>query len=366
MCLKQEPPLLHVPLKRCHSEILQQKQQHYHQTSLSPQSLSQGFSTMGEEEKKPEESKVEEKKPEEGKKEEEKKEVKEEAKKPEKVVEEKKTEESKEEESAPPEIVLKVFMHCEGCARKVRRSLKGFPGVDDVITDCKSHKVVVKGEKADPLKVLERVQRKSHRQVELLSPIPKPPVEEEKKPEEKEKPKPEEKKEEPQVITVVLKVHMHCEACAQEIKRRIERMKGVESAEPDLKNSQVSVKGVFESGKLVEYVYKRTGKQAVIVKQEAEKKEEEAKEGKEEKKAEEGEKDEKGSGEGEEKKEKKEGEGDGKGGETVGEETKVVELKKNEYYYNPPRYGMEFYAYPGPQYPPQIFSDENPNACSVM
>lgn len=69
-------------------------------------------------------------------------------------------------------------------------------GVEDVVTDCKSHKVVVKGEKADPLKVLERVQRKSHRQVELLSPIPKSPPEEEKTPEEKEKPKPEEKKEE--------------------------------------------------------------------------------------------------------------------------------------------------------------------------
>lgn len=132
-----------------------------------------------------------------------------------------------------------------------------------MLTDCKTHKVVVKGEKADPLKVLERIQKKSHRQVELLSPIPKPPAaaaEEPKKPEEKEAVKAEEKKEEvylfstylvfislslfvfnvkviyangflylfvqPQVITVVLKVHMHCEACAQEIKRRIQKMKG--------------------------------------------------------------------------------------------------------------------------------------------
>lgn len=70
-----------------------------------------------------------------------------------------------------------------------------FAGVEDVQTDCKAHKVVVKGKNADPLKVLERVQRKSHRKVELLTPIPKPPVVE-KKPEEKEKPKPEEKKEE--------------------------------------------------------------------------------------------------------------------------------------------------------------------------
>lgn len=59
----------------------------------------------------------------------------------------------------------------------------------------------MKGEKADPLKVLERLQKKSHRKVELLSPIPKPPTEEEKKPqEEQEKPKPEEKKEEVHLI----------------------------------------------------------------------------------------------------------------------------------------------------------------------
>ena len=301
---------------------------------------------MGQEEEKSQENKVEEKKVEE----EEKKE------------EEKKSDEKKfKEKSAPPEIVLKVFMHCEGCARKVRRSLKGFPGVEDILTDCKSHKVVVKGEKADPLKVLERVQRKSHRKVELLSPIPKPPTEEEKKPqEEQEKPKPEEKKEEPRVITVVLKVHMHCEACAQEIKRRIEKMKGVESAEADLKKSEVSVKGVFETAKLVEHVYKRTGKHAVIVKQEAEKKEEEKKAEEEVEK-----KMEKGSGEGEENKEKKEG---GEGEAKAEEASTVLEVKKSEYYYNPPpRYGgMEFYAYSGPAYPPQIFSDENPNACSVM
>lgn len=150
----------------------------------------------------------------------------------------------------------------------------------------------------------------------------------------------------------------------------------MESASPDLKTSQVSVKGVFEAGKLVEYVHKRTGKQAVIVKQEVEKKAEAKEAAKEEKKAEEGggggDKDQKGSGgEGEDQnKEKKEGEGgEAKPAETGSAEEsndKVVELKRNEYYYNPPRYGIEYYAYPGPAYPPQIFSDENPNACTVM
>lgn len=38
---------------------------------------------------------------------------------------------AKEQDPAPPppqEVVLKVHMHCEGCARKVRRCLKGFDG----------------------------------------------------------------------------------------------------------------------------------------------------------------------------------------------------------------------------------------------
>lgn len=61
----------------------------------------------------------------------------------------------------------------------------------------------MKGEKADPVKVLQRVQRKSHRQVDLLSPIPKPPADEPKA-EEKEIPKPEEKKEEVSLLFIII------------------------------------------------------------------------------------------------------------------------------------------------------------------
>uniref|UniRef100_A0A1J3HN70 Heavy metal-associated isoprenylated plant protein 26 n=2 Tax=Noccaea caerulescens TaxID=107243 RepID=A0A1J3HN70_NOCCA len=279
--------------------------------------------------------------------------------------EDKKPEEEKEKEKKkePQEIVLKIFMHCEGCAKKIHRCLKGFEGVEDVTTDCKTSKVVVKGEKADPLKVLQRLQKKSHRQVELLSPIPEPkPVsdEPEKKEKEKEKPKPQEKKEE--VVTVVLSVHMHCEACAMEIQKRIMRMKGVESVEPDYKASQVSVKGVFTPEKLVEYVYKKVGKHAAVVKQDpppnppAKEKETKEKDGKKK--------------EEEQPKEGKEAKEDGGGvakpvaggaGAAAEEGNKVVDLKKNEYQYQPPRYPVEMFAYP-----PQIFSDENPNACTIM
>lgn len=261
-------------------------------------------------------------------------------------------------------------MHCESCARKVRRSLKDFPGVEEVITDCKSHTVVVKGEKAEPLKVLERVQKKSHRKVELLTPIPIPPEEE--KPAEEEKAAPEEeKKDEPQIVIAVLKVHMHCEACAEEIKKRILKMNGVELVETDLKNSEVSVKGVYDPAMLVEYVYKRIGKHAVIMKEEKVDEEAKAEEEKKEEKVEEV----------AEKKEEGEGEAKPQEEEKEAEETNVEEeMKKYQYYYNPsmnlyaypeigyPAYPAAYYqAYPPPPAPaPQMFSDENPNACSVM
>ena len=48
--------------------------------------------------------------------------------------------------------------------------------------DSKASKVVVKGKAADPMKVCERLQKKSGKKVELISPLPKPP--EEKKEEE--------------------------------------------------------------------------------------------------------------------------------------------------------------------------------------
>lgn len=306
----------------------------------------------------------------------------------------------------PQDIVLSVFMHCEGCARKVRRCLKGFEGVESVDTDCRTHKVVVKGEKADPVKVLGRLQRKSHRRVELISPIPEPPAP---IPEPVQEPKTEDPKPQPQILTtVVLKVHMHCEACAQEIKRRIHRMKGVESVDPDLKSSQVTVKGAIDPAALVAYVHRRTGKHAAIVKLEPEitpeKNDSEvaAEEVKEEKKPDAGD-----EGESEKKVEEESkveekpaaaaaGEGEAEGADPapadpVAEEApKMVEVKKNEYHYYPQRYIMEMYpyappmigdmsyppphmvvdAYPAPvmgqAYPPQMFSDENPNACSVM
>ncbi|KAM0898768.1 hypothetical protein ACQ4PT_021727 [Festuca glaucescens] len=134
----------------------------------------------------------------------------EEQKEPEKK--EEAAEENKPEE--PQDIVLKVEMHCQGCVKKVEKSLLKFEGVENVTADSRSKTVVVKSRTADPAKVCERVQRKTKRRVELISPLPPPPPEEEKKEENPPPPPEEENKEEPpKAITVILKVQMHCDAC---------------------------------------------------------------------------------------------------------------------------------------------------------
>ncbi|KAF0930065.1 hypothetical protein E2562_027566 [Oryza meyeriana var. granulata] len=248
------------------------------------------------------------------------------------------TEEKKPDE--PQEIVLKVDMHCEGCAKKVEKSLLRFEGVENVKADSRSKRVVVKSRTVDPAKVCERVQRKTKRRVELISPLPPPPEEE--KNEETPPPPPEEKKEEPpKAITVILKVHMHCDACAQLLQKRISKIEGVESVETDLPNDQVIVKGVMNPAVLIDSIQRKTRRPAVIVEEEKppeeEKKqpEDEAKKPEEEKKA------------------------DG-----------VDEVKKYDIW-PPVQYYVEYvYPYPPPPSPAaalvsEEFSDENPNACGI-
>ncbi|RXH85777.1 hypothetical protein DVH24_014361 [Malus domestica] len=298
----------------------------------------------------------------------EEKKEKEEEKKEESKDEKKEEEKKEEKKEEPPEIVLKVDMHCEACARKVARALKGFEGVEDVTTDSKASKVVVKGKAADPIKVCERLQRKSGKKVELISPLPKPPVEKEEE-QVKEADK-EEKKEEviiskpafsvsltfflrklmkmtyylynstifcqpPAVVSVVLQVRMHCDACAQVLQKRIRKIQGVESVETDVGNNKVVVKGVMDPAKLSEDVYKKTRKQVSVVKEDEKKDEKKEDENKKEG-------------------EKKEGEEDKQG------EDNKVDIKRSDYW--PTKYYSEYSSYPHPQ----IFSDENPNACSVM
>ncbi|KAB2635065.1 copper transport protein CCH [Pyrus ussuriensis x Pyrus communis] len=220
------------------------------------------------------------------------------------------------------EIVLKVLMHCEGCQSKVSKCLRSFEGVEEVVVDYPNHKVTVKGKKADPLRVLERVQNKFSRNAELISPMPKPENKQKKEPEKKEVAP-------PQVKVVVLKTLMHCEGCAIDIKKYLEKIKGVLSVEANMESSRVRVRGIVEAAKLVEYIKKEFGKHAEIVKQE----------------------------QGEEKGQGKDKADNGK--DKVNNNKQRPEGGECVFQY-PPQYSTQHI------YPCQTFSDENPLACSTM
>ncbi|KAK4419243.1 Heavy metal-associated isoprenylated plant protein 5 [Sesamum alatum] len=329
----------------------------------------------------------------------------------------------------PTTVVLKLDLHCEGCAKKVRRAVSHFEGVEKVKADCAANKLTVTGN-ADPAWLRERVEYKTKKKVELLSPQPKKDAaggggdkkadekSSDKKAEEK---KAEDKKpKEPVVSTVVMKIRLHCDGCAHKIKRVIfKNIDGVNSVKTDLQKDLVTVTGTMDVKELIAYLKEKLRKDIEIVTPKkddggGDKKEKEGTGG--DKKEKEG---------GEKKEEKKEGGGDGgkkdaepkpaggggeggKAGEGAKLEVNQLEyrgLNPHTYYampmynqsYSNQDYGVQMYhhqgypnhgypnhGYPntgyvvryaqGPPPPPptymningQMFSDENPNGCSVM
>lgn len=289
--------------------------------------------------------------------------------------EEKKEEEPPQPPPPPPPFVLYVDLHCVGCAKKIERSIMKIRGVEGVAIDMAQNQVTIKGV-VEPQAICNKIMKKTKRKAKVLSPLPANEGE----------PIPEVVTSQVSgVTTVELSVNMHCEACAGQLKKKILKMRGVQTAETELSSGKVTVTGTMDANKLVEYVYRRTKKQAKIVPQpEPEKpaeeppKAEEAEKATEEPKAEEKKEEsnaaeqkeggenkppEAGGDQGENKEEPKKEEG-----EVVGEvihpinyieEESMKRMMYNYYNYQQPLYVIERIP------PPQLFSDENPNACCI-
>ncbi|XP_057462029.1 heavy metal-associated isoprenylated plant protein 9-like [Actinidia eriantha] len=288
---------------------------------------------------------------------------------------EEKTEEKKEENAEEPKpplpFVLFVNLHCVGCAKKIEKSILRIRGVEGVMIDMLQNQVTIKGV-IEPQAVCAKIMKKTKRSARVLSPLPAAEGE----------PIPEVVNSQVSGLTTVeLNVNMHCEACAEQLKRKILKMRGVRTVTTELSSGKVTVTGTMDANRMVDYVYRHTKKQAKIVPQpepekppEAEPKPEEKKEA--EKPAEESKSEDKKEGEAAKKKEggekppeegKKEG-GEGNSNEKnevnkAGEEESMnivdeQSMQRMLYHYQP-LYMIERIP------PPQLFSDENPNACCI-
>ncbi|KVH96529.1 heavy metal-associated isoprenylated plant protein 26-like [Cynara cardunculus var. scolymus] len=68
-------------------------------------------------------------------------------------------------------VEIKVKIDCEGCERKVRRSVEGMKGVTSVTIEPKLHKLIVTGY-VEPHKVVSRVAYRTGKKVELWPYVP--------------------------------------------------------------------------------------------------------------------------------------------------------------------------------------------------
>ncbi|URE28228.1 Heavy-metal-associated domain-containing protein [Musa troglodytarum] len=315
-------------------------------------------------------------------------------------------------ESWPTHVEVKLDVHCDGCALKIRRFVEKLEGVESVRVDAANNKLKAIG-KINPWKLKEFLEAETKKKVELI--FPKEPPREEKKEEKKEERPREEKKtdndvndprkssddkkpkpiHQPPVSTLVLKIRLHCDGCIHRIKKNIYKIKdgggrphptaegrrgahrlpfsdftempaGVQEVTVDAAKDLVTVKGTMDAKTLPAVLRDKLKRGVEVV---PPKKHAGGGGGGEEKKDKGGdggggEKKEEGGGVGEKK--EKEGRGGAeKEAVATATTTTVAEANTMDYYRRYPAYGG--YGYRVEMvHAPQIFSDENPNACSIM
>ncbi|KAM0865889.1 hypothetical protein ACQ4PT_042972 [Festuca glaucescens] len=184
------------------------------------------------------------------------------------------------EAAEPPQpVVLRMVLHCDGCAKKVKKSIHHMPGVVSVVADAAANTVIVAGT-ADAAALKARIESRTKKPVQIVSAggsATPPPAEPKKNPnkgagggqqekknpdkgggagaESQLQPPKEEKKQPPEDTAVLLRIRLHCDSCADRIRRRIYKIKGVKDVilEGNAKD-EVKVVGTMDVPAMVAYL----------------------------------------------------------------------------------------------------------------
>ncbi|XP_059651727.1 heavy metal-associated isoprenylated plant protein 4 isoform X2 [Cornus florida] len=249
--------------------------------------------------------------------------------------------------------VYKAHLHCPKCAYDIRKPLMRTPGVHSVDVKFESGEITVKGT-FDAKKMHERIERISKKkvvkvkeEVSVLKEIKKETIR-----------------------TTKINAYMHCDQCERDLRTKLLKNKGIHNVKTDMKAQTLTIEGTIESEKLLAFMKKRVHKHAEIISPKQDKKEEK-KEDKEEKKDKKEDKKEDKEEKKDKKEEKKEDKKEEKKEDKVTvevktkETTEIIEFKEEKKVEAKTKEGNVpyFIHY---VYAPQLFSDENPNACSIM
>ncbi|CAL0309894.1 unnamed protein product [Lupinus luteus] len=183
---------------------------------------------------------------------------------------EKKTDGGDKKNDASASVVLKLELHCGGCVKKIKKAVRHFEGVEDVKADIFASKLTVIG-KVDPAQLRDNLVAKTKKKVDIVSPQPKKDASTggEKPPEKKtEKEKTVEKKteeEKQKQRTVVLKTRLHCDGCIQKIRKIILNFKGAESLNIDGGRDLITVQGTMNVKDLLPYLSEKLKRNIEVI-----------------------------------------------------------------------------------------------------
>ncbi|KAL2945638.1 hypothetical protein AAZX31_U042000 [Glycine max] len=219
--------------------------------------------------------------------------------------------------------------------QEIKKSIMKMRGVEGVVIDMAKNEVTIKGT-VEPQAICNMISKKTKKRAKVISPLPEA-VEGEPIPSQVSR----DFSSPGEPVIVELNISMHCEACAAQLKRKILKMRGTYYIFSF--NGKAIVTGTMDANKLVDYFPKPEPEAEPEKKEENKELEkpaaEEAKPDEEEKEG--------GKDENENKEEK--------GVEEVG----CMKRMMYHYYYYQPLCVIEGIP------PPQLFSDENPNACCI-
>ncbi|PWA81091.1 Heavy metal-associated domain, HMA [Artemisia annua] len=215
--------------------------------------------------------------------------------------------------------VYKANLHCPKCAHDIKKPLMRTPGVHKVDVKHEKNEITVEGT-FEVKKIHERLEKWSRKTVEIVS-------------QDKKSLEIRETKKETIKITKV-KAYMHCDKCEHDLRAKLLKHKGIHNVKTDIKSQTVVIEGTIEAEKIVTYMQKRARKHAEIITEHP------PKEKVIEKKVETKEK-------------------------VIVETTKTVEFEeKNKVQAKGKDGEVPYFVHY--VYAPQLFSDENPNACLIM
>ncbi|KAI3693857.1 hypothetical protein L1987_76812 [Smallanthus sonchifolius] len=213
--------------------------------------------------------------------------------------------------------VYKANLHCPKCAHDIKKPLMRTPGVHKVDVMHEKGEIRVEGT-FEVKKIHERLEKWSRKKVEVLS--------QDKKPIEKKETKKE------TIKTTKIKAYMQCDKCEHDLRAKLLKHKGIHNVKTDIKSQTILVEGTIEAEKIVTYMQKRARKHEEVISEpppkEVEKKVEE---------------------------------------KVIVDvvTTKIVEFEEKKKVEAKGKDGEVPY-FVHYVYAPQLFSDENPNACLVM